>query len=64
MATIGLSRPYIAKYINTDGVITYEGGKRMGKAVEVSVKIESGDASEFTQTTECAKATAPLRGEH
>lgn len=47
MATIGLSRPYIAKYINTDGVITYEGGKRMGKAVKVSVEIESGDPKDF-----------------
>lgn len=47
MATIGLSRPYIAKYINTDGVITYADGKRMGKAVEVSVEVESGESNDF-----------------
>lgn len=43
MATIGVSKPYYGKYVNTDGVITYTGGEIFAKAVEFSATIESGD---------------------
>lgn len=43
MATIGVSKPYYGKYVNTDGVITYTGGAVFAKAVEFSASIESGD---------------------
>lgn len=42
MATIGVSKPYYGKYVNTDGVITYTGGAIFAKAVEFSATIESG----------------------
>lgn len=41
MATIGVSKPYYGKYVNTDGVITYTGGAVFAKAVEFSATIES-----------------------
>lgn len=45
MASIGLRYPYYAKY-NYDestGEVTYSGGGLLGKAVDFSAKIESGD---------------------
>ncbi len=43
MATIGVSKPYYGKYVNTDGTITYTGGALFAKAVEFSASVESGD---------------------
>lgn len=43
MATIGVSKPYYGKYVNTDGVITYEDGGIFAKAIEFSATIDSGD---------------------
>lgn len=43
MATIGVSKPYYGKYVNTDGVITYTGGEVFARAVEFSASVESGD---------------------
>jgi len=43
MATIGVSKPYYGKYVNTDGVITYSNAGVFAKAVEFSASIESGD---------------------
>lgn len=45
MATIGLSKPYAALYQANGGVVTYTKGQVMGKAVEVSASIETGDAN-------------------
>jgi len=43
MATIGVSKPYYGKYVNTDGTISYTGGAVFAKAVDFSATIESGD---------------------
>lgn len=43
MATIGLSKPYYAKYSNTGSTVTYSGGGVMGKAVEANIEIESSE---------------------
>lgn len=43
MAVIGLRKPYIAKYVNTDGVISYTGGTLLAKAVEFSASIEASE---------------------
>lgn len=40
MATIGLSKPYFARYSNTGNSVSYSDGGLMGKAVEVSIEIE------------------------
>ncbi|OUQ18605.1 hypothetical protein B5E80_17915 [Flavonifractor sp. An135] len=41
MATIGVSKPYYAKYSATGTSVTYTGGGVMGKATEVGVEIET-----------------------
>ncbi len=43
MARIGLSKPYIAKYANTGGTVTYSGVALLGKAVELSIELEGSD---------------------
>lgn len=43
MAKIGLSKPYYAKYVNTDGVVSYTGGGLFAKAIEFSASIESSE---------------------
>lgn len=42
MATIGVSKPYYGKYVNTSGTITYTDGAIFAKAVEFSASVESG----------------------
>lgn len=43
MATIGLSKPYYAKYSNTGTSVTYTGCKQLAKAVEFSMELEGGE---------------------
>lgn len=45
MATIGLSKPYYAKYSNEGAVVTYTGCALLAKAVELSMELEGGDAN-------------------
>lgn len=41
MAGIGLRKPYIAKYVNTDGVVSYTSGQLLAKAIEFSASIDT-----------------------
>lgn len=43
MAGVGLSKCYAAVYANTEGTITYSNGTLIGKAVEYSTSLETGD---------------------
>lgn len=43
MATIGLKKPYAAKYKNTSGTVSYEDGTVIAKAVEFSAAITSAE---------------------
>lgn len=43
MATVGLSRVYVAKYDANGGNPTYSGGTLLAKAVEMNVELESAD---------------------
>lgn len=43
MATIGVSKPYYAKYNLTGGVVSYSGGGLMGKMTELNIEIETSD---------------------
>lgn len=43
MATIGVSKPYFAKYSATGSTVTYSDGGVLGKATEVNVEIETSD---------------------
>ena len=43
MASIGLSKPYVAKYAVESGTVSYSAGTVLGGAVDFSASIESGD---------------------
>lgn len=43
MATIGLSKPYCAKYSAEENVVTYTDGMVMGKATEMDISISTTD---------------------
>ena len=45
MATIGLSKPYYAKYSNSGSTVTYTGGALLGKAVELSMELEGAESN-------------------
>ena len=43
MANIGLSKPYIATYVNNDGAITYSARNILGKFTELSIALDAAD---------------------
>jgi len=43
MATIGVSKPYYAKYSVVDGKVSYSGGGVMGKMTELDISIETSE---------------------
>ena len=43
MATIGLSKPFYAKYANEGATVTYTGCKQLAKAVEFGMELAGGD---------------------
>ena len=43
MATIGLSRPYIARYTNAGSSVSYAGGRLLGKATELSIELNDNN---------------------
>ena len=45
MATIGLSRPYIARYTNAGSTVNYAGGRLLGKATELSIELKDNSES-------------------
>lgn len=45
--TIGFSKPYVAAYTATSNVITYTNVQRLARGVNISIEVESSDASNF-----------------
>ena len=45
MATIGLSKPFYAIYAASGATVSYTSGGVLGKAVELSMELEGGDAN-------------------
>ena len=43
MATVGVSKPYYAKYNAVDGRVSYSGGGVMGKMTELEISIETSE---------------------
>lgn len=62
MATIGVSKPYYGKYVNTDGVITYTDGAIFAKAIEFSATIESGDDNNLYADNSIAESDRSFGG--
>ena len=47
MVTTGFSKPYVAKYANNDGTVTYSGGMKLGRGVSVEIEIDAADDNNF-----------------
>lgn len=43
MARIGLSKPYIATYVNNNGTVTYSARTMLGKFTNIDVSLDSAD---------------------
>ncbi len=43
MARIGLSKPYIATYVNNNGTVTYSARAMLGKYTEIDMSLDSAD---------------------
>lgn len=54
----GFSRPYVAKYSATGGIITYSGGMPLARGVSVELDLEEGDDNNF-YADNIAAETAP-----
>ena len=44
---IGFSKPYVALYENNNGTITYSGGRKLARGVQVDLSIDTGDDKTF-----------------
>lgn len=43
MARIGLAKPYVAKYTNNNGAVSYSDGIVLGRAIEAQIELENTD---------------------
>lgn len=49
MVTTGFSKPYIAKYSNVGTAVTYSGGMKLGRGVELKLDIDTAMITIFMQ---------------
>lgn len=47
MVTTGFSKPYVAKYSASGQTVTYSGGLKLGRAVSMTLDIETADDNNF-----------------
>lgn len=62
MATIGLSKPYYAKYAANGSTVTYSGGAVIGKAVELSMELENADTNVLYADNGAAESASVFAG--
>lgn len=62
MATIGLSKPYFAKYNNTGSAVTYSAGALLGKYTELSIELDSQDANILYADNSAAESDQQFTG--
>ena len=70
--TTGFSLPYVGKYSESGGTVSYTGGMKLGRGVDMSVEVESADDNNFfadnivaeseTGTMTSASATVTIDG--
>ncbi len=56
----GFSKPYVATYVNTSGVVSYENGMPLARGVEVSMDIETNDDNNFYADNVLAERAATI----
>lgn len=52
----GFSHPYVAKYNNNGGTVTYTGGMRLARGVNVSLDVEVSEGNDFYADNEVAES--------
>lgn len=62
MATVGLSRVYVAKYDANGGNPTYSGGTLLAKAVEMNMELESADDNNDYADNEISESDTTFGG--
>lgn len=62
MATIGLSKPYYAKYSNTGSAVTYSNGALLGKYTELSIELDGQDANNLYADNAAAETDQQFAG--
>lgn len=62
MATVGLSKPYYAKYSNSGTTITYTGFAALGKAVELSVDLDDNTSNVLYADNGAAESVTSFSG--
>lgn len=54
----GFSKPYVAKYVNNNGTVSYTDAQILARGVEVSLEVESGDPNNFYADNVVAETVA------
>lgn len=62
MATVGFSKPYYAIYSNTGTTVKYSSGGSLGKGVELSVDLDSGEANVLYADNAPAESASSFAG--
>ena len=62
MATIGLSKPYFAKYVNSGGSVSYQNGGLLAKAIEFGAQIDSGESNDLYADNGVAESDRSFQG--
>ena len=62
MATIGVSKPYVAKYSNTENTVTYSGGQILDKLTEIDISINSAEDNNFYADNAIAESDSSFSG--
>lgn len=62
MATVGLSKPYYAKYAVSGSTVTYTGFAALGKAVELSVDLDDNSSNVLYADNGAAESVTSFSG--
>lgn len=62
MAIIGVSKPYVAKYSNTDTTVSYTGGQILDKMTEIDISINSAEDNNFYADNAIAESDSSFSG--
>ena len=62
MAIIGVSKPYVAKYSNTENTVTYSSGQILDKMTEIDISINSAEDNNFYADNAIAESDSSFSG--
>lgn len=62
MAIIGVSKPYVAKYSNTENTVTYSSGQILDKMTEIDISINSAEDNNFYADNSIAESDSSFSG--